>query len=186
MSAICRRNAVEDATIPRYTALISREDPLLFYCACDGGTRPKAIDPCGYHLVGCRVGANAIRLHDEVVVMVAELFRTLSLYAIVEPMHLFADVAEGPGNQRPDVFIRNPRGLGRQAIIDVAVLLSQELMVNLEQATRQLIDFFRLVMIRKWLNMVALRSEIVCDLSPQLSLTLVKLIASLKLSLGSK
>ena len=33
----------------------------------------------------------------------------------------FTDVAEGPGNQRPDVFIRSPRGLGRQAIIDVAV-----------------------------------------------------------------
>jgi len=36
-------------------------------------------------------------------------------------MRLFADVGEDPGNQRPDTFIRNPRGLGRQVIIDVAV-----------------------------------------------------------------
>ena len=113
VSAICRRNTVEDATIPKYRALISRENPQLFYCACDGGARPKTIDPYGYHLVGCRVGANAIRLHDEVVAMVAKLFRTLRLDAIVEPMRLFTDVAEDPGNQRPDIFIRNPRGLGR-------------------------------------------------------------------------
>ena len=53
--------------------------------------------------------------------MVAKLFRTLRLDAIVEPMRLLADVTEDPGNQRPDIFIRNPRGLGRQVIIDVAV-----------------------------------------------------------------
>ena len=54
VSAICRRNAVEDPMIPKYTALISRENPQLFYCACDGGSRPKAIDPYGHHLVGCK------------------------------------------------------------------------------------------------------------------------------------
>ena len=82
---------VKDATIPKYTALNSRENPQLFYCACDGGSRPKAIDPYGYHLVGCKNGANAIRLHDEVVVTVAKLFRTLCVDAIVEPMRLFTD-----------------------------------------------------------------------------------------------
>ena len=71
--------------------------------------------------MGCRIGANAIRLHDEVVMMVAKLFRTLRVDAIVEPTRLFIDVAEGVGNQRPDIFLRNPRGLGRQIIIDVAV-----------------------------------------------------------------
>ena len=76
ISAICRRNAVDDATTPEYTPLISRENPQLFSCACDGRARPKAIDPYGYHLVGCKIGANAIRLHDEVVMMVAKLFRT--------------------------------------------------------------------------------------------------------------
>ena len=104
-----------------FLPLISRESPQLFSCACDGRARPKAIDPYGYHLVGCKIGANAIRLHDEVVMMVVKLFRTLRVDAIVEPTRLFIDVAEGAGNQRPDIFLRNPRGLGRQIIIDVAV-----------------------------------------------------------------
>ena len=30
-------------------------------------------------------------------------------------------VAENACSQRPDIFLRNPRGLGRQVIIDVAV-----------------------------------------------------------------
>ena len=82
----------------------------MFRCACGGGSRPKAIDPYGYRLVGCKIGANAIRLHDKVVAMVAKLFRTLRLDAIVEPMRLFNDAAEDASNQRPDVFLRNPRG----------------------------------------------------------------------------
>ena len=43
--------------------------------------------------------------------MVAKLFRSLRLDAIVEPMRLFNDVAENACNQRPDIFLRNPRGL---------------------------------------------------------------------------
>ena len=71
VSTVCRRSTVEDPTIPKYIALISRESPLMFRCSCDGVSRPKLIDPHGYHLVGCKIGANAIRLHNEVVVMVA-------------------------------------------------------------------------------------------------------------------
>ena len=82
VSAICRRNTVEDPTVPKYTPWLSREDPQLFQCACDGGACPKSIDPFGYHFVGCRTGANAIRLHDEVVAVVARLFRSLRLVAI--------------------------------------------------------------------------------------------------------
>ena len=41
-----RRDAVKDLAIPKRAPLISTEDPALFYCACDGGTRPKSIDPC--------------------------------------------------------------------------------------------------------------------------------------------
>ena len=100
---------------------MSREDPQIFHCPCDGSSRPRRIDPYGYHLVGCRIGANAIRLHDEVVAMVAKLFRTLRLDAVVEPTRLFNNVDEDASSQRPDIFIRNPRGLGRQVIIDVAV-----------------------------------------------------------------
>ena len=72
----------------------------MFYCACDGRARPKAIDPYGYRLVGCKI----ILLHDEVVMMVAKLFRALRVDAVVEPMRLFADAAEDACNQRPDVF----------------------------------------------------------------------------------
>ena len=82
LSAVCRRNTVEDPTIPKYTASMSREDPQIFRCACDGRSQPKRIDPYGYHLVGCRIGANAIRLHDEVVAMVAKLFRDVWLVTI--------------------------------------------------------------------------------------------------------
>ena len=45
----------------------------------------------------------------------------LRVDAIVEPTRLFTDAVEDPSNQRPDIFLRNPRGLGRQIIIDVAV-----------------------------------------------------------------
>ena len=43
ISTVCRRNAVDDATIPKYTPSMSRENPQLFHCACDGRARPKAI-----------------------------------------------------------------------------------------------------------------------------------------------
>ena len=109
VSAVCRRNTVEDPTIPKYTALMSREDPQIFRCACDGSSRPKRIDPYGYHLVGCKIGANAIRLHDEAVAMVAKLFRTLRLDAVVvEPTRLFNNADEDASSQRPDIFIHCP------------------------------------------------------------------------------
>ena len=53
------------------------------------------------------MGANAIRLHDEVVSMLARLF--------------YREASASGNNQRPDILLRNPRGLGRQIIIDVAV-----------------------------------------------------------------
>ena len=67
VSAICRRNTFQNFSIPMYTSTLSRENPDLFVCSCDGGAHPKPVDPFGYHMVGCKIGANAIRLHDEVV-----------------------------------------------------------------------------------------------------------------------
>ena len=49
----------------------------------------KPIDPFGYHMRGCKIGANAIRLHDEVVAVVAKLFRSLRLDVVVEPIEDF-------------------------------------------------------------------------------------------------
>ena len=94
---------------------------LLCRVPCDGRARPKSVDPLGYRLTGCKVGANATRLHDEAAMMAAKLFRALRVDAVVEPTRLFTDAVEDAGNQRPDAFLRNPRGLGRQIIIDVAV-----------------------------------------------------------------
>ena len=39
----------------------------------------------------------------------------------MEPLHLFAEASGNGNNQRPDVLLRNPRGFGRQIILDVAV-----------------------------------------------------------------
>lgn len=68
--------------------ILSREDSSVFQYGCDVGAHPKPIDPFGYHLVGCKVGANAIRLHNEVVSLLARLFRSLRVDAIVEPIRL--------------------------------------------------------------------------------------------------
>merc|ERR1711988_2094880 len=67
------------------------------------------------------MAANAIRLHDEVVAVVARLFRSLRLDVIVEPTSLFDQSLGDVGNQRPDIHIRNPRNSRDQVIIDVAL-----------------------------------------------------------------
>ena len=72
-------------------------------------------------MVGCKIGTNAIRLHDEVVFILAKLFRSLHVDAIVEPLRIFSDAAPASANQRPDILLRNPRGFGRQVTLDVAV-----------------------------------------------------------------
>ena len=45
----------------------------------------------------------------------------IRLDAIVEPTRLFDHNPGDVSNQHPDIFIRNPRGLGKQVIIDVAL-----------------------------------------------------------------
>ena len=51
VSAVCRRNTVEDPTVPKHTPILFREDSSLFQCGCNGGAQAKPIDPFGYHLV---------------------------------------------------------------------------------------------------------------------------------------
>ena len=53
--------------------------------------------------------------------LLAKLFRSLRLDAIVEPIRLFAEAMGYRNSQRPDILPRNPRGFGRQVIMDVAV-----------------------------------------------------------------
>ena len=121
VSVVCRRDTYEDPVVPKCAPALSRENFNLFRCGCDGGAQPKPMDPFGYHMVGCKLGANAIRLHDEVVLLLAKLFRSSRLAAIVEPIHLFAEASGDGNNERPDILLRNPRGFGRQIILDVAV-----------------------------------------------------------------
>ncbi len=68
-----------------------------------------------------KIGANAIRLHDEIVFILAKLFRFLRVDAIVEPLRIFSDATPEASNQRPDTLLRNPKGFSRQVILDVAV-----------------------------------------------------------------
>ena len=84
-------------------------------------TPPKSIDSFGYHMVGCKIGANAIRLHDEVVFLLVKLSRSLRLDAIVEPLCLFVGVGADGSNQRPDILLGNLRGFGKQVTLDVDV-----------------------------------------------------------------
>ena len=63
---------------------------------------PTKITPFGYHLVGCKKGANAIRPHDVVVAVVATLFRSLHLDTIVEPTRLFDHNSGHISKQRPE------------------------------------------------------------------------------------
>ena len=54
--AVYRRNAYEDPMVPKRVPALSKEEPNLFRCGCDGVAQPKPIDPFGFKLqreVGC-------------------------------------------------------------------------------------------------------------------------------------
>ena len=157
VSAVCRRNAVEDPTI------LSREDSSAFQCGCDGGAQSKLIDPFGYHLVRRMVGTNAIRLHDEVVSLLGRLFSSLRFDAIVEPTRLFAEASGNGNSQRPDILPRFLRGFGRQITNNL---------VDLEPVTNFHINLCKSGMSRKWLNMVRSRTRADFSLSLSSLLTL--------------
>ena len=75
-----------------------------FKCGCDRGA--KCIDPFGYHMVGCKIGANAIRLHDELVITLANLFRSIHIDPAVMPVRLFDADLDLDNRRRLDIFIR--------------------------------------------------------------------------------
>ena len=72
-------------------------------------------------MTACKIGGNAIRLHDNLVHTLVALFRLLGLSVALEPMHMFSDL-ESDDNRRPDILIRNPYGGGSQIIVDAAVV----------------------------------------------------------------
>jgi len=81
----------------------------------------KWIDKHGYHMSACKIGGNAIRLHDNLVHTLAKLFRLLGLSVALEPMNMFSNL-EADDNRRPDILIRNPYGVGDQVVLDAAVV----------------------------------------------------------------
>ena len=64
-------------------------------------------------MVGCEVGANTIRLHDEVVGTLANLpFKSIHIDPIIvrELLRLFDSDSDSDDHRRPAFPIRKPRG----------------------------------------------------------------------------
>ena len=59
--------------------------------------------------------------NDEVVFTLANLFRSIGIEPVVEPVRLFDADPDLDDRRRPDILIRNPRGFDRQVLLDVAV-----------------------------------------------------------------
>ena len=50
--------------------------------------------------------------------VLAKVFRSLRVDAIVEPLRIFSDAAPENASQRPDILLRNPRGgFGRKVTL---------------------------------------------------------------------
>ncbi len=67
IAACCRRNTVDNPFISKAKSALGgvmRQDLL---CRCSSNSSPMPIDPFGCHLMGCKIDAHAIRLHDNVV-----------------------------------------------------------------------------------------------------------------------
>ena len=95
--------------VPRLSVALAGDSEQSLTCRCDRVVKP--IDPFGYHMVGCKVGANAIRLHDdEVVFTLANLFRSIGIEPVVELVRLFDADPDLDDRRRPDILIRNPLG----------------------------------------------------------------------------
>ena len=118
VSACCKRNTIENPFFPKANPLLGAQAGQVFRCRCSTNRSPTYIDPFGRHLVGCKVDAHAIRLHDNVNHKLVVLLRSLTIS--LEPIGLFADLF-ADDNRRPDILIRNPYGGGSQILVDVAV-----------------------------------------------------------------
>ena len=75
ITACCRRDTIRNPLILKANLTNNAQEERQFICRCDGVD--KDVDPFGYHMVGCKKEANAIRLHDNVVNTLVVLLRTL-------------------------------------------------------------------------------------------------------------
>ena len=116
-AALCRRNTIENPSIPKSNPQRGEHANNAFRCTCK---RNALKDPFGYHWPACTVGRFATWLHDDVVHLLVILLRSIGLVVILEPLHLFENL-QADDNRRPDICINNPYGGGPQIILDVAV-----------------------------------------------------------------
>ena len=65
-------------------------------------------DPIGHHMVGCKIDAHAIRLHNLVPYILTSLFRSLCLCVAtqLETARMVAD--DGDDNHKPEIKVQNP------------------------------------------------------------------------------
>ena len=110
---------IPQSSIPQHNRHVPSDKPQNYQCSCHGPI--KWIDKYGYHMSACKIGGNAIRLHDNLVHTLAALFRSLGLSVALEPMNMFSDL-EADDNRRPDLLIRNPYGSRNQIVVDAAVV----------------------------------------------------------------
>ena len=120
IAACCKRNTVENPYILKSNPIHGIRAGQELLCRCSRGRLRTLIDPYGYHLIACRFGGLALRMHDNVVHKLVVLFQSLNLAVTLEPIHLFANI-QSEGNRRPDILINNPYGGGPRIILDVAV-----------------------------------------------------------------
>ena len=88
MAAMCRRNTTSNTSIPQCNRHVPSDNPQNYQCSCHGPI--KWIDKHGYHMTACKIGGNAIRLHDNLIHTLVALFRLLGLSVALEPMHMFS------------------------------------------------------------------------------------------------
>ena len=100
-----------------------------------------------------------------------------------EPIRISADLSAAGNNQRPDILLRNPRGFGRQFIIDVAI-------TGIDGQSRTIDDLpdrpLRVRYEQKKVKMARLRIDIIFSLFPPSSLTLDKFTPLLRVSSWSR
>ena len=100
-AAFCKRNTIENPSIPKSNPQRGEHANNAFRCTC----RPNEWkDPFGYHWPACTVGRFATWLHDDVVHLLVILLRSIGLVVILEPLHLFENL-QADDNRRPDICI---------------------------------------------------------------------------------
>ena len=101
VSALCRFINFEKRIVPRFIPTLSGDSEENFKCGCDRNV--KLVDPFIYHMMGCKVGTNAIWLHDEVVINLVNLFRSVLIDSGMEPLRLMNSEPDLVDRRRPDI-----------------------------------------------------------------------------------